>query len=567
MRPRRNAPLFAVLVLTALAASAARPAPAAASVCSLPVVTTACDIGGGVAKGAGDLVHGHVGRAVGDVANGGVKAGCSLATSVLSPTCRAVVHGAATAAGDVLSGHPGRVVTDAVGGATGAVTGAITSWVTDGVAGLLHTIGHVISKTSSPVLSARWFKGQYLSMMGIAALIAVPLLLLLVGQALVQQSPALLATGVAKTLLAFVLAATGVVVVQLLLGVTDELSATVARTTGVDLAAWFGHLAKATAVLPGVGLFIVFVVGVITALAGLAVWIELLIREAGVYIVCFFLPLILVAMIWPATARWTRRGIELLVAIILAKFLLVAIVALGAAAAGQPGPHPSLNAALIGTGILILAAFSPFTVLALVPHAEHALSVSRGNSHAGLLASTTTNQAIRGAQLAGAFGSGGATTLASADGAAATTPEPSGTGTGPPGTDAGSDANSDAKAAPTTPARETATPDATPAAAEDGGSAAAAAAPVHDAPLEGSETPAASPAPGPPPAPAASPPPASTSATTPPAAPPEPLAPSGVSEHPLDPRTVDRSSPPRSGETSTPAALRPVEPPKEEPGE
>jgi hypothetical protein len=560
MRPRRNATLMAVVVLAALGASAARPAPAAASVCSLPVVTTACDIGGGVAKGAGDLVHGHVGRAVGDVANGGVKAGCSLATSVLSPTCRAVVHGAATAAGDVLSGHPGRVVSDAVGG----VTGAITGWVTDGVAGLLRTIGHVISKTSSPVLSARWFKGQYLSMMGIAALIAVPLLLLLVGQALVQQSPALLATGVAKTLLAFVLAATGVVVVQLLLGVTDELSATVARTTGVDLAAWFGHLAKATAVLPGVGLFIVFVVGVITALAGLAVWIELLIREAGVYIVCFFLPLILVAMIWPATARWTRRGIELLVAIILAKFLLVAIVALGAAAAGQPGPHPSLNAALIGTGILILAAFSPFTVLALVPHAEHALSVSRGNSHAGLLASTTTNQAIRGAQLAGAFGSGGATALASAGGAAATTPEPSGTGTGPPGTDAGSDAKSDAKVAGTTPARETATADAT-LAAEDGASAAAAAAPVHDAPLGGSETPAESPAPGPPPAPAASPPPASASART--AREPEPLAPSGVSEHPLDPRTVDRSSPPRSGETSTPAALRPVEPPKEEPGE
>lgn len=439
---RRSFALFAALVAVAFGASAARPPSASASVCTLPVASTACAIGGAAGKGAGDLVHGHVGKAAGDVADGAVNAACSIATSHLSHACRGIAHGAGKVAGDVLTGHPGQAVTDVVGGAAGAVTGAITSWVTDGVAGLLRDIGRVISRTSSPTLTARWFRGQYLSMMGIAALIAVPLLLLLVLQALVQQSPDLLASGVTKTVLAFVLASAGVVVVQLLLGVTDELSATVARTTGVDLAAWFGHLAKAMSVLPGVGLFIVFVVGVITALAGLAVWIELLIREAGVYIVCFFLPLILVAMIWPATARWTRRGVELLVAIILAKFFLVAIVALGAAAAGQSGSHPSLNAVLIGTGILILAAFSPFTVLALVPHAEHALSVTRGSSHAATMANSTTNQVLRGLQVAGAFagGEGAALSAATTAGGSGANLDAATSSGAPPGTSPSGDA-------------------------------------------------------------------------------------------------------------------------------
>ena len=58
----------------------------------------------------------------------------------------------------------------------------------------------------------------------------------------------------------------------------------------------------------------------------------MIIRDAAIYICVFFLPLTFVAMIWPATSRWARRLVELLVAIILAKFVIVAILSLATAA-------------------------------------------------------------------------------------------------------------------------------------------------------------------------------------------------------------------------------------------
>ena len=58
----------------------------------------------------------------------------------------------------------------------------------------------------------------------------------------------------------------------------------------------------------------------------------MIIRDAAIYICVFFLPLTFVAMIWPATSRWARRLVELLVAIILAKFVIVAILSLASAA-------------------------------------------------------------------------------------------------------------------------------------------------------------------------------------------------------------------------------------------
>ena len=61
-------------------------------------------------------------------------------------------------------------------------------------------------------------------------------------------------------------------------------------------------------------------------------WLEMIIRDAAIYVCVFFLPLTFVAMIWPATSRWARRLVELLVAIILAKFVIVSILSLATAA-------------------------------------------------------------------------------------------------------------------------------------------------------------------------------------------------------------------------------------------
>ena len=63
----------------------------------------------------------------------------------------------------------------------------------------------------------------------------------------------------------------------------------------------------------------------------------MIIRDAAIYICVFFLPLTFVAMVWPATSRWARRLVELLIAIILAKFVIISILTLATAAIANTG--------------------------------------------------------------------------------------------------------------------------------------------------------------------------------------------------------------------------------------
>jgi hypothetical protein len=87
------------------------------------------------------------------------------------------------------------------------------------------------------------------------------------------------------------------------------------------------------------------------------------------------LPLTFVAMIWPATSRWARRLVEFLVAVILAKFVIVAIIGLASAAItqtslAQPGDGSVFERMIAGAALLVLAAWSPFGLLRLIPMME-----------------------------------------------------------------------------------------------------------------------------------------------------------------------------------------------------
>src|SRR5438477_10277133 len=82
----------------------------------------------------------------------------------------------------------------------------------------------------------------------------------------------------------------------------------------------------------GIPLFGVFLGAIILAIGAFVLWLEMVIRDAAIYIALFFIPLTFVAMIWPATSRWARRLVELLIAVILAKFVIVSILTLASAA-------------------------------------------------------------------------------------------------------------------------------------------------------------------------------------------------------------------------------------------
>ena len=176
-------------------------------------------------------------------------------------------------------------------------------------------------------------------MLSVAGVLALPMLLLAAIQALIRQDLwILLRSAFGYLPMAFILAGAAIVGTDLLISITDDLSAMVTASLGDGSdnllesvgEAYSGAIEDDSA--GAVPLFGVFLGAIILAIGAFVLWLEMVIRDAAIYIAVFFLPLTFVAMIWPATSRYARRLVEFLIAVILAKFVIVAIIGLASAA-------------------------------------------------------------------------------------------------------------------------------------------------------------------------------------------------------------------------------------------
>ena len=123
---------------------------------------------------------------------------------------------------------------------------------------------------------------------------------------------------------------------------------------GPNSRAFFGDVAKAfntitddsgpTGAAPA--LFVALLASIFAALAALAVWVELLIRSAGIYVCVLFFPVVLVARIWPKLEKWATRLAEALTALILSKFVIVAVLSVAAAAVADSRASEGFNGVL-----------------------------------------------------------------------------------------------------------------------------------------------------------------------------------------------------------------------------
>ena len=248
---------------------------------------------------------------------------------------------------------------------------AISSWVLDGTKAALRQVAGIIDAATAPNLGSTWFSSTYWRVAALAALLTVPFLCAAAVQALVRSDLALLgkvAFGyLPLSLLGVSLAAP---LTMLLLAATDQMSKVVAATT-VDGGAHFLDQAAAAAgtlsALDGSPFFAV-IVGVFAVMAALALALELIVRAAAVYVVVLMLPLAFAALVWPARRIWAVRMVELLVSLILSKFVIVAVLSLAGAAfeADNTGTSQLLTA----MALLLLSTFSPWALMRLLPFTE-----------------------------------------------------------------------------------------------------------------------------------------------------------------------------------------------------
>lgn len=283
----------------------------------------------------------------------------SVCTGLLDPICQAA----------------GSIGSTVLSGGASDVLGAVATWVVDGASWLLGQIGGALSSSTTVDLGAGWYTSHYQAMVGLAGVVVLPLLLLSVVQAVYRQSASALIRVVAVQLpLAALLAAVAVQLVQLSLAATDALGVTVSSGVGGDiqqaLSGVAGTLVSQAAGGPGSAPAFVILLGALLVASGaFLLWVELLVRAAAVYVAVLFLPLALASLVWPAISHWCRRLVDTLVALVLAKFVIVAVLSLAAAAVAS-GTQAGFASVLGGGALLLLAAFTPFTLLRLIPAVE-----------------------------------------------------------------------------------------------------------------------------------------------------------------------------------------------------
>jgi hypothetical protein len=305
-----------------------------------------------------------------------------LASGLLGRVCNVAQEpGRILGAGkQILGGHIGGAVKTLLGQGGGAAASgvkaalslaAIGAWVLGGAKFALHETAKVLSETTDPDLGTSWFSTTYWRVAAIASLLTLPFLFAATVQALARSDMGLLLRTVLGYLpLAMLVVAIAAPVTTLLLSGSDELSALVssaAGSPGSKALGLGGVLAGGLSALTG-SPFLIFFLGLLTVAGAIALWMELLMREAAVYVVVLMLPLAFAAFVWPGRRTWAIRAVEVLVALILSKFAIVAVLSLGGAAMDQIG-H-SITAPVLGLVLVAMGVFAPWALLRLIPLAE-----------------------------------------------------------------------------------------------------------------------------------------------------------------------------------------------------
>ena len=308
------------------------------------------------------------------------------------------VSGAAKCTASAVGGLAG----GAVGAAAGSVLDQLTRWIIGGASAATGFLAKELQDTTTPQLQSMWFQAQFAPMADLGAALGLLVTLIAFASAAARRDPAALAGALAGVLRAGLGTALVVALTVLGLEVADEISRAV--LSGSPHAFWntvahawgtsgFGGFASSelAALIALVEMFFTF-----------DVLLELIVRDAAIYIAVLFFPVVLAASIWPALSSWTSRlGRLLLLFVILKPVALIVLCFAGnAAAAGLSfggGFSASAGTILAAVVIFALASSTPWALMYLLAaDAEGAYIAASVRSAAGGALSGTASGALAG---------------------------------------------------------------------------------------------------------------------------------------------------------------------------
>jgi hypothetical protein len=309
----------------------------------------------------------------------------------------------------ILAGFPNPVgwafdkVKGFIGGAASQgfemIIGGLTAWMLDAVVWVVSGVFNFFIDATDPNVQADWFlhgTGPYATTASIGAILLVGFMLIGITQGVLAGDVGGMLRRFALDLPLAVLGMVGLVTVtQALIKLTDQLSNGLLDHFSADVRSFTSTVGSLSALSGSTATaFVVFLLALVSVLAGIVLVAELVVRASLVYIVVALAPLVFAAQMWPAVRGASRKMLDLLVALILSKLVIAVALAVAAAAAVGAGsggevkalPTPEVMAEDPGgsvtqaVGILLaataafgVAAFSPLLVARLLPVTEAAV--------------------------------------------------------------------------------------------------------------------------------------------------------------------------------------------------
>jgi hypothetical protein len=332
----------------------------------------------------------------------------------------------------------------------GPAINAVANWITEGAAASTTYVMDLFAvDPANPDLTAPWFMGAYYgsgSASGrtgppgsvvIAAWLMVLVVLASVMSGVIRGDiPGMIRLLLVRLPIAIFVTFIAIWLVSALLDLTNLATSWEVVGGLHGLASWSLDLTTANLGTD----FLTVLASLVLIAATLLCYLELLARDAAVYIVAAFIPLIALASLWPGAHHALKRGAETLFVLCISKFVMAFVLVLGAEALAASMSTGNFGALVAAGLIFLLAALAPFAVFRLLPILE-ATAIAGMVGGASGFGKRAGAAAVRTGQRVGAAVASGGTSEAVGGGAALSkgsgaVPTP-GAGGGPGGSSTG----------------------------------------------------------------------------------------------------------------------------------
>jgi hypothetical protein len=284
---------------------------------------------------------------------------CDLLRGPAKATCKGGDPGTSGTTPDT----PLEAATDPLGSLAKG-TAEAASWV-------INKLSTAVNESTQVDFTNAGFLRQYSVVFAASTILTLVLWLLAVAKRAVRGIPIreAITEAIGFLWLTVVASAFTPLVLYTLVKVTDSVTEVIAAGTKADTKRFLGGFAESLDAKEGVGggPVMLIVVSLLSIVAAAVLWLELLIRAAMLYVGALLGTAVYSGLVDKKLWSHVRRWAGIMISVILLKPVIIIVLGLAGAVAGDDGPKDNFAAVLSGLAILCLSIFASVMIYRFVP--------------------------------------------------------------------------------------------------------------------------------------------------------------------------------------------------------